>query len=97
MFNLREQDTAVIDAIYAVYGVHVPAAALEPLAGSFAITKTGPGVVTLTAPNLYSGGNPGGTQIWGDGNTANGFPPGVPSDVINPTATKLKIAIQVRK
>src|SRR5258705_5001089 len=26
--------------------------------------------------NIYSGGNPGGTQIWGDGNTANGFPPG---------------------
>ena len=33
--------------------------------------------------NLYSGGNPGGTQIWGDGNPANGFPPGIPSDVIN--------------
>ena len=33
--------------------------------------------------NLYSGGNPGGTQIWGDGNAANGAPPGVPSDLIN--------------
>ncbi|HAB19118.1 MAG TPA: hypothetical protein DCE44_22095, partial [Verrucomicrobiales bacterium] len=33
--------------------------------------------------NLYSAGNPGGTQIWGDGNTANGAPPGVPSDLIN--------------
>jgi len=34
--------------------------------------------------NVYSGGNPGGTQIWGDGNPANGAPPGVPSDIINP-------------
>jgi len=33
--------------------------------------------------NLYSGGNPGGTQIWGDGNSANGAPPGIPSDIIN--------------
>jgi hypothetical protein len=34
--------------------------------------------------NLYSApGNLGGTQIWGDGNPANGAPPGVPSDVIN--------------
>jgi len=33
--------------------------------------------------NLYSGGNPGGTQIWGDGNAANGAPPGVPGDLIN--------------
>ena len=34
--------------------------------------------------NLYSAGNPGGTQIWGDGNTANGAPPGVSTDIINP-------------
>jgi hypothetical protein len=33
--------------------------------------------------NLYNGGNPGGTQIWGDGNPLNGAPPGIPSDVIN--------------
>jgi hypothetical protein len=33
--------------------------------------------------NLYSGGNPGGTQIWGDGDPSNGAPPGVPSDLIN--------------
>lgn len=34
--------------------------------------------------DLYSSpGNLDGTQIWGDGNVANGFPPGVPSDVIN--------------
>src|SRR5262245_43833543 len=33
--------------------------------------------------NLYSVGNPGGTQIWGDGNPANGAPPGVPSDLID--------------
>ena len=33
--------------------------------------------------NLYSVGNPGGTQIWGDGNSANGAPPGIPSDIIN--------------
>ncbi len=33
--------------------------------------------------NLYSAGNPGGTQIWGDGNPANGAPPGIPSDIIN--------------
>src|SRR5262245_53172959 len=34
--------------------------------------------------NLYSNpGNLGGTQIWGDGNAANGAPPGIPSDVIN--------------
>ncbi len=33
--------------------------------------------------NLYSAGNPGGTQIWGDGNPANGAPPGFPGDIIN--------------
>jgi len=34
--------------------------------------------------NLYSSpGNLGGTQIWGDGNPANGFPPGLPGDLIN--------------
>lgn len=33
--------------------------------------------------NLYSITNPGGTQIWGDGNPANGAPPGIPSDIIN--------------
>ena len=33
--------------------------------------------------NLYSGGNPGGTQIWGDGDASNGAPPGIPSDLIN--------------
>jgi len=33
--------------------------------------------------NLYSAANPGGTQIWGDADPANGVPPGVPSDVIN--------------
>jgi hypothetical protein len=33
--------------------------------------------------NLFSGGNPGGTQIWGDGNAANGAPPGMPSDLID--------------
>jgi uncharacterized repeat protein (TIGR01451 family) len=27
--------------------------------------------------------NPDGTQIWGDGNPANGAPPGIPSDIIN--------------
>jgi uncharacterized repeat protein (TIGR01451 family) len=32
--------------------------------------------------NLYSASNPGGTQVWGDGNPANGFPPGFPNDVI---------------
>ena len=34
--------------------------------------------------NLYSSpGNTGGTQIWGDGNPANGAPPGLPGDVID--------------
>ncbi|HPO57015.1 MAG TPA: SdrD B-like domain-containing protein [Ignavibacteriaceae bacterium] len=33
--------------------------------------------------NIYSPSNLGGTQIWGDGNTANGAPPGVPTDLIN--------------
>ncbi len=33
--------------------------------------------------NLYSGGNPGGTQIWGDGDPSNGAPPGVASDLID--------------
>ncbi len=27
--------------------------------------------------------NPSGTQIWGDGDPANGFPPGIPNDIIN--------------
>jgi hypothetical protein len=33
--------------------------------------------------NIYSASNPGGTQIWGDGNQANGYPPGDTSDTIN--------------
>lgn len=33
--------------------------------------------------NLYSASNPGGTQIWGDGNPANGVPPGIASDLLN--------------
>ena len=33
--------------------------------------------------NLYSAENPGGTQIWGDGDPANGAPPGFPEDIIN--------------
>lgn len=33
--------------------------------------------------NLYSAGNPGGTQIWGDGDPSNGAPPGIPSDIIS--------------
>ena len=33
--------------------------------------------------NLYSASNLGGTQIWGDGNAANGAPPGIPSDLLN--------------
>ena len=34
--------------------------------------------------NLYSSpGNTGGTQIWGDGNPANGAPPGIGSDLID--------------
>ena len=37
----------------------------------------------ITNPaNLYSGANPGGTQIWGDNNPGNGIPPGFASDVI---------------
>ena len=32
--------------------------------------------------NLYSSANLGGTQIWGDGDPSNGFPPGYPSDVL---------------
>ena len=28
-------------------------------------------------------GNPGGTQIWGDGDTSNGAPPGISSDLID--------------
>ncbi len=33
--------------------------------------------------NLYSSTNLGGTQIWGDGDPSNGFPPGYPSDVLS--------------
>ena len=33
--------------------------------------------------NVYSGSNPGGTQIWGDNDPANGMPPGFVTDVIN--------------
>ncbi len=33
--------------------------------------------------NIYTASNTGGTQIWGDGNPANGAPPGIPGDVIN--------------
>ena len=35
----------------------------------------------IANPNhLYSSANPAGTQIWGDGDPANGFPPGYPND-----------------
>jgi uncharacterized repeat protein (TIGR01451 family) len=33
--------------------------------------------------NIYTASNPGGTQIWGDGDSANGAPPGIPSDRID--------------
>jgi hypothetical protein len=34
--------------------------------------------------NLHSSpGNTGGTQIWGDGNPANGAPPGLPGDILD--------------
>jgi len=33
--------------------------------------------------NVYAAGNPGGTQIWGDGDAANGYPPGFPDDTLN--------------
>lgn len=33
--------------------------------------------------NLYSVSNLGGTQIWGDGNVANGAPPGITNDLLN--------------
>ena len=37
----------------------------------------------ITDPdNLWSVGNPGGTQIWGDGDTSNGAAPGFPSDTL---------------
>ncbi|GHB92376.1 hypothetical protein GCM10007047_04340 [Cerasicoccus arenae] len=36
--------------------------------------------------NVYSASNPGGTQIWGDGDPANGIPPGFISDVIDADA-----------
>lgn len=32
--------------------------------------------------NIYSTTNPGGTQIWGDGDPSNGYPPGHPNDVL---------------
>lgn len=32
--------------------------------------------------NIYSAANPGGTQIWGDGDPSNGYPPGYPNDII---------------
>ena len=35
----------------------------------------------IANPNhLYSSTNPAGTQIWGDGDPTNGFPPGYPND-----------------
>ena len=33
--------------------------------------------------DVYSAGNPGGTQIWGDDDPSNGIPPGFASDIIN--------------
>lgn len=45
--------------------------------------------------NLYSVGNPGGTQIWGDGDLSNGAPPGIPSDILNAgTVISLKNVVQ---
>ena len=39
--------------------------------------------VDITDPDdLYGVGNPGGTQIWGDGDSSNGAPPGIPGDLI---------------
>ena len=40
-------------------------------------------IANPTGAEIYSGGNPDGVQIWGDGNTANGAPPNIPSDVLN--------------
>ncbi|WP_309400096.1 SdrD B-like domain-containing protein [Cerasicoccus maritimus] len=36
--------------------------------------------------NIYSASNPGGTQIWGDGDPSNGIPPGFASDIIDADA-----------
>lgn len=36
--------------------------------------------------NLYSASNPGGTQVWGDGDPSNGIPPGFATDVIDADA-----------
>lgn len=36
--------------------------------------------------NIFPAGT---TEIWGDGNTANGFPPGSPTDVLSPTSVVL--------
>lgn len=33
--------------------------------------------------NIYSATNPAGTQIWGDGDPSNGYPPGYPNDRLN--------------
>lgn len=40
---------------------------------------------TINNPaNIWSSGNPGGTQIWGDGIASNGVAPGFPTDVFAP-------------
>lgn len=52
--------------------------------------------------NIYSFSNPGGTQIWGDGDNSNGAPPGVPDDILkagtvillnNPVTSTNRLAI----
>ena len=40
-------------------------------------------IANPTAGEIYSAGNLDGVQIWGDGITTNGAPPGFPSDLLN--------------
>ena len=39
--------------------------------------------IANTLDTYSNPGNPDGTQIWGDGNAANGAPPGIPDDIIH--------------
>ncbi len=68
----------------------------EPITGYVTITAVADGTIIYydqwengydvdiaNTLDTYSTGNLDGTQIWGDGNPANGAPPGIPSDVIN--------------
>jgi uncharacterized repeat protein (TIGR01451 family) len=100
----EDQVLAMLKAVQVGGGGSVP---IEPVTSYVTITAVANGTriiydqwengydVDLSdTQDTYSAANLDGTQIWGDGNAANGAPPGIPTDVIN-AGTVIKLESRV--